>query len=106
VRHALGRRQQAGAVLDQEVPQGEHDLDGEQRGEQPGECAPPFAPAEGGEDDGVDEIAQAVEAELARGGGPPGQALGEFVVVERVKGAEGDLQREREEQSGHDVPSA
>jgi hypothetical protein len=57
--------------------------------------------SEAQEDHAVEQVAQRMDPELAPRRGPPGQPLGELVMVERVEGAEQPLERDQDEERFH-----
>nr|WP_246328929.1 hypothetical protein [Brevundimonas lenta] len=99
---ALRSRQTAGAVLLDEVGQGDDHLDGQQNHDGDGEQAFRLGPRDHQEEGRVDEVADAVQTKLGLLRRPPRQPLGQFMVEQGVEGAHGDLERQQDpEQVGH-----
>src|SRR5438045_1830318 len=97
----LAGRQRAGGVLLDEVPQGDQDLEQEDRPEQPGEPPPPLDPRQRAEEYRVGEVAGRVQAQLPPRGRPARQPLLPLVVPEGVEGAERTLGQQQGESEFH-----
>src|SRR5262249_6840236 len=100
-------RQPATHVLLDEVHERDHHLDDQQRDHQQRQEAVRLAPAEREKERRVEQIADAVQAQLVLLRGAPSEALGQLVVIERVERAHENLQRDQrpEDESGH-VPAS
>ena len=104
---ALARRQLAARVLLDEVHQRHDDFD-DQHGEHR-HCpeAVRLGPTERDEQQGIKEVARAVQPQFALLRGAPGEALGQLVVIERVERSHEDLHRdEKPEGERRHVPAS
>ncbi|MFN3668378.1 MAG: hypothetical protein ACK4VY_03660 [Brevundimonas sp.] len=99
---ALGSGQSPGAVLLDEIDQGDDQLQPKHCHQGQGGHALRLAPADQQKQGGVDQVADPVQPQLAPLRRPPGEAFGEFVVEQGVEGPHGDLKRDQDpQQVGH-----
>ena len=87
----LGAGQLAGQVFFDEIPERDQHLDGQDPGKDHGPDAVGFGPCEGQEDHCIEDVAHAMQLQLAPLRGTPGKAFGALVMYECVEGAHGDL---------------
>ncbi|HYC73234.1 MAG TPA: hypothetical protein VEC04_00165 [Brevundimonas sp.] len=95
-------RKPPGAIFLDEIRQGNEHFDGEDDHQGHRQPAPRFGPSDQGEEGGVDQVANAVQAQLPFLGRFPRQPFGQLVMEQGVEGPHGDLERHKgPEQVGH-----
>ena len=87
----LAGRQAAGAVFLHEIPQGDDQLAGQQQQQRRRPQALRPGEAQRQKQQGIGQVAHPVQPQFGALAGAPGQALGAFMVPDRVKAAHGHL---------------
>ena len=93
--HALGCRQLAAHVLLEEIRERDEHLDRERRDDHHREHPAQFEEAEHDEQTRVDEAARRMQRQFMPLRGPPGEPLGQLVMIDRVESRHRDLDRDQ-----------
>ncbi|MEY9238456.1 hypothetical protein ABIF78_010837 [Bradyrhizobium japonicum] len=102
----LARRQLPAQILLDEIHQRNDDLGDQNCHDQQRQHAMDFEPAEHKEQQRIEHVADTVQLQLETLRRAPGQALGEFVVIESVEHAHHDLDGDEDpQQRRHDTAS-
>lgn len=95
MRDPFVRRKAARPILDNEIPQGQSDLNDNEREKDNRHCANPLEPCKASEHNGVKDRAQGVDPKLQYGGALRRQFGVPLVVVEDVKCSERALNEKK-----------